>query len=145
MRDPYRSSPERNYNSIYRGFQMPLLNIFWSIFMFFLFIAWIWVLVGVISDVFRSDDLNGATKALWVLGIIVVPWLGVLAYIMIRGEGMAKRNLQAAAEAEKTRRAYIQDAAGPSIAEELSKLAELKDKGIITDAELQAQKTKLLG
>lgn len=124
---------------------MPLLNIFWSIFMFFLFIAWIWVLVGVISDVLRSDDLNGAAKALWVLGIIVVPWLGVLAYIMIRGEGMAERNLQAAAEAEKMRRAYIQDAAGPSVAEELSRLAELKEKGVITDAELQAQKTKLLG
>lgn len=113
--------------------------------MFFLFIAWIWVLVGVISDVLRSDDLNGAAKALWVLGIIVVPWLGVLAYIMIRGEGMAERNLQAAAEAEKMRRAYIQDAAGPSVAEELSRLAELKEKGVITDAELQAQKTKLLG
>ena len=79
---------------------MSLLNIFWSIFMFFLFIAWIWVIVGVISDVFRSDDLNGLAKALWVLGIIVIPWLGVLAYLMLRGEGMAERNAKAAAEAE---------------------------------------------
>jgi len=124
---------------------MPLLHIFWSIFVFFLFIAWIWVIVGVISDVFRSDDLGGGAKALWVLGIIVVPWLGVLAYLVIRGEGMAKRNLQAAAEAEKMRHAYIRDAVGSSVAEELSKLAELKDKGVITDAELQAQKTRLLG
>lgn len=123
---------------------MPLLNIFWSIFMIFLFVAWIWVLIGVISDVFRSNDLNGMEKALWVLGIIVVPWLGVLAYLVIRGQSMAERNAQAVAEAEKLRRAYIQEAAGPSTAEELSKLAELRDKGVITDAELQAQKTKLL-
>lgn len=123
---------------------MPLLNIFWSIFMIFLFVAWIWVLIGVISDVFRSNDLSGMEKALWVLGIIVVPWLGVLAYLVIRGQSMAERNAQAVAEAEKLRRAYIQEAAGSSTAEELSKLAELRDKGVITDAELQAQKTKLL-
>lgn len=123
---------------------MPLLNIFWSIFMFFLFIAWIWVLIGIVSDVFRSDDLSGIAKALWVLGIIVVPWLGVLTYIVLRGEGMAERNAKAAAEVEKMRRAYIHDATGSSIAEEISKLAELKEKGVITDAELQAQKAKLL-
>lgn len=124
---------------------MPVLNIIWSIFVFFLLVAWIWVLIGVISDVFRSKDLNGWAKALWVLGIIVIPWLGVLAYIVIRGEGMAERNAKAVADAEEMRRTYIRDAVAPSVADELSKLAELKEKGIITDAELQAQKTKLLG
>ncbi len=124
---------------------MPLLNIFWSIFMFFLLVAWIWVIVGVISDVFRSKDLGGVEKALWVLGIIAIPWLGVLAYIVIRGDGMAERNAQAVADAEKMRRDYLQDVVGSSTADELTKLAELKDKGIITDAELQAQKARLLG
>ena len=124
---------------------MPLLNIFWSIFMFFLLVAWIWVIVGVISDVFRSKDLGGVEKALWVLGIIAIPWLGVLAYIVIRGQGMAERNAQAVADAENMRRAYLQDVVGVSTADELTKLAELKDKGIITDAELQAQKARLLG
>ena len=124
---------------------MPLLNIFWSIFMFFLLVAWIWVIVGVISDVFRSKDLGGVEKALWVLGIIAIPWLGVLAYIVIRGQGMAERNAQAVADAEKIRRAYLQDVVGSSTADELTKLAELRDKGIITDAELQAQKARLLG
>ena len=124
---------------------MPLLNIFWSIFMFFLLVAWIWVIVGVISDVFRSKDLSGLEKALWILGIIVIPWLGVLTYIVLRGQGMAERNAQAVAEVEKMRRAYVQDVAGSSTADELTKLAGLRDKGIITDAELQAQKTKLLG
>ena len=113
--------------------------------MFFLLVAWIWVIVGVISDVFRSKDLGGVEKALWVLGIIAIPWLGVLAYIVIRGQGMAERNAQAVADAEKIRRAYVQDAVGVSTADELTKLAELKDKGIITDAELQAQKARLLG
>lgn len=124
---------------------MAILNIFWSIFIFFLFLAWIWTVVGVISDVFRSDDLSGFAKALWVLGIIVVPWLGVLAYIVIRGDGMKARNIQATVEAENMRQAYIRQAVGKPVSEELASLAELRDKGVITDAELQVQKTKLLG
>lgn len=123
---------------------MPLLNIFWSILMIFLFVAWIWVIIGVISDVFRSKDMDGLAKALWMLAIIVIPWLGVLLYIIVRGEGMAERNAQAMADAEAASRAYIKEAVGTSTADELAKLAELKEKGIITDAELQAQKAKLL-
>ena len=79
---------------------MHLLQIFWSIFMFFLLVAWIWAVIGIISDVFRSNDLSGIAKGLWVLFIIVVPWLGVLSYLVIRGDGMQERNLQAVAEAE---------------------------------------------
>ncbi len=124
---------------------MPLLNILWSIFVFFLFVAWIWVIVGVISDVLRSKDLDGLAKGLWVLGIIVVPWLGVLAYFVLRGDGMAERNAQALAEVEEAKRAYIQGVVGTSTADELAKLAELRDKGVITDAELEAHKAKLLG
>ncbi|MDJ0958566.1 MAG: SHOCT domain-containing protein [Arenicellales bacterium] len=128
---------------------MPLFDVLWSIFVFFLLIAWIWVLIGVISDVFRSDDLNGLAKGLWVLAIIVVPWLGVLAYLIIRGQGMAERNAKAAADAEKLRREYIREVvAGPSeasTADELTKLANLKEKGVLTDAEFEAQKAKILG
>ena len=128
---------------------MPLFDVLWSIFMFFLLIAWIWVLIGVISDVFRSDDLNGLAKGLWALAIIVVPWLGVLAYLIIRGQGMTERNAKAAADAEKLRREYIRDVvAGPSeasSADELTKLANLKEKGVITDTEFEAQKAKILG
>ena len=123
---------------------MSLFTIFWTIFMFFLFIAWIWVLIGVITDVLRSDDLNGITKALWVLGIIIIPWLGVLTYLMIRGDGMAERNEKALAKAEEMRRAHIQGGGEMSVAEQLSKLAELRDKGVISEVELQAQKAKLL-
>ena len=123
---------------------MPLLDIFWSIFVFFLMVAWIWAVIGVISDVFRSPDLGGASKGAWVLLIIVIPWLGVLSYLVVHGKGMQERNMQALADAGDRQRAYIQNVAGTSTADELSKLAELKDKNVITDAEFEAQKSRLL-
>ena len=123
---------------------MNLLDTFWSIFVFFLLVAWIWVVIGVISDVFRSRDLGGLSKGIWVMFIIVIPWLGVLSYVVIRGKGMQERNMQAVADAGERQRAYIQSVAGTSTADELSKLADLKDKGVITDAEFEAQKARLL-
>ncbi len=126
---------------------MQFFDFIWSIFVIFLLVAWIWVIIGVISDVFRSSDLGGLAKGLWVLFIIVVPWLGVLAYLIIRGKGMQERGEQAMLDAKETQRHYIQSIAGTStsIAEELSKLAELKDNGVITETEFLAQKAKLLG
>ena len=123
---------------------MNLLDTFWSIFVFFLLVAWIWVVIGVISDVFRSRDLSGLSKGIWVMFIIVIPWLGVLSYVVIRGKGMQERNMQAVADAGERQRAYIQSVAGTSTADELSKLADLKDKGVITDSEFEAQKARLL-
>jgi len=123
---------------------MNLLDTFWSIFVFFLLVAWIWVVIGVISDVFRSRDLGGLSKGIWVMFIIVIPWLGVLSYVVIRGKGMQERNMQAVADAGERQRAYIQSVAGTSTADELSKLADLKDKGVITDSEFEAQKARLL-
>ena len=123
---------------------MPLLHVMLSILEVFLLVAWFWVVVAMISDVFRSNDLNGVAKALWVFGIIIVPWVGVLLYLFIRGDSMAERSALAAAEVEKIRRAYIQDVAGQSTADELVKLAELRDKGVITENELEVQKGKLL-
>ena len=123
---------------------MQLFDVLGSIFMFFLMVAWIWVLIGVVSDVFRSHDIGGMAKAIWMLVIILIPWLGVLAYIIIRGEGMQQRNaaiLQDAAEAQRT---YIQNVAGVSTADELVKLADLQEKGVISEAEFAAQKAKLL-
>ncbi len=123
---------------------MEFLNVIGSIFMFFLFVAWIWVVISVITDIFRSDDLNGWGKGLWMMFVIVTPWLGVLLYLIFRGEGMQKRSMQAMADAAEAQRAYIQNAAGISTADELSKLAELKEKGVITESEFEAQKAKLL-
>lgn len=126
---------------------MEFLNIIWSIFVIFLLVAWIWVIIGVISDVFRSSDLSGLAKGLWVLFIIVIPWLGVLAYLIVRGKGMQERSAQAFVEAQDAQRAYIQNIASSpaSTADELAKLAELKEKGVISDTEFETQKAKLLG
>ena len=124
---------------------MPLLHMLWSIFLIFLLVAWIWAIIGVISDVFRSKDLSGMAKGLWVLFIIVFPWLGVLGYLIFRGSGMEERSMQTLAEADKIQRAYIKDAAGTSTADELAKMAELKEKGILTEEEFKNLKAKLLG
>ena len=126
---------------------MPVLDVLWTMLVFFLFIAWIWVLVSVVADVFRSDDLSGWAKALWVIFVIIIPWLGVLVYLIARGDEMAQRNVDDANAMEAARRAYIQDAAGSSAspAEELTKLAALKDSGVISDDEYAKLRAKVIG
>jgi len=123
---------------------MSFLHMLGSIFMFFLMVAWIWVVISVLTDIFRSKDINGWIKGAWVLFVIVMPWLGVLAYLIMRGDGMQKRTIEMIEKAGNQQREYIQNVAGISTADELTKLADLKEKGIITDAEFEAQKAKLL-
>ena len=110
---------------------MPLLHILELILVFFLLFAWIWVVIRIIADVILSKDLGGLAKGLWMLLIILIPWLGVLCYLIVRGRGIENRN-------------YTQRVAVSSVADELTKLAELRDKGVLTDAEFDAQKDKLL-
>jgi hypothetical protein len=101
----------------------------------------------VIFDVFRSDDLSGWAKALWALFIILLPWLGILIYLIARGDSMAQRKLDEAAAQQRATREYIQSVAatgGVSTADELAKLGELHKSGVLTDEEFAAQKTKLL-
>ena len=105
---------------------MEFFDVLKSIFSVFLMVAWIWVLIIVISDVFRSSDLGGLGKGFWMLFIILIPWVGVLSYIVLRGGGMHERSEQAHAAAADKQRAYIQSVAGTSTADELSKLAELR-------------------
>jgi len=126
---------------------MPLLDLFWTMLWFFLFIAWIWLLISIITDIFRSDDLSGWAKALWILFVIIVPWLGALIYLIARGGSMQERAMRDATERAKAQRQYIQEVAStgaPSSAEELTKLAQLRDSGVITTDEFEAQKAKLL-
>ncbi|WP_068108785.1 SHOCT domain-containing protein [Tropicimonas marinistellae] len=125
---------------------MPILHIFWSIFLIFLLVAWFWTLISVVADIFSSEDLSGLNKGLWLLGVIVVPWLGVLLYLVLRGDSMQERRRQAAADLQEAQKAYIREAAGaPSAADELAKLADLKEKGVISEEEFAAQKAKILG
>ena len=126
---------------------MPLLDLFWTMLWFFLFIAWIWLLISIVTDIFRSDDLSGWAKALWILFVIVVPWLGALIYLIARGGSMQERAMRDATERAKAQRQYIQEVAStgaPSSAEELTKLAQLRESGVITTEEFEAQKAKLL-
>jgi hypothetical protein len=124
---------------------MPLFDLFWTMLWFFLFFAWIWVLISVLTDIFRSDDLGGFAKAFWVIFVIVLPMLGVLVYVIARGGGMAERTMQRAAAQEHATQSYIRTVAGSSSADELAKLAELRNSGVLTEEEFAAQKAKLLG
>ena len=121
-----------------------VFDILWSIVLLFLLVAWIWVVISVLADVFRSRDMRGISKALWVLFIILIPWLGVLTYIIARGDRMQENQLETARQIEDAQRDYIRSVAGTSPATELEKLAALKEKGILSDAEFDAQKAKIL-
>ena len=124
----------------------PLLNLFWTMLWLFIWILWIFLLVRIILDIFRSDDLGGWSKALWVIFIIILPFIGVLVYLIARGSGMQKRDVRDARAGDQEMRSYIRSAAEtpPSTAEELSKLASLRDQGVLTEAEFDTQKAKLL-
>ncbi len=123
---------------------MPLLNLFFSMLWFFLFILWIWLVISIFIDIFRSDDIGGFAKAMWALFVIVLPLLGVLVYIIARGDSMNERAMKQAAAQEKAARQYIQEAAGSSTADELAKAAQLRKEGVLTDAEFAAFKAKVL-
>lgn len=126
---------------------MPLLDLFWAMLWFFLFFAWIWLLISIFGDIFRSKDMGGWGKALWTLFVIILPLLGTLIYLIARGGSMAERSLEEAKEQDAAMQAYIRDAAsgsGGSAADELKKLADLRTSGVISDQEFEAQKAKLL-
>ena len=123
----------------------PLLNVFWSIFIFFLWVIWIWILITVFIDIFRSHDLSGGLKALWFLFVLFIPLIGVLVYLIARGGEMHERAVRQAQQQDREARRYIQEAAGsPTSAEQLSKLADLRDRGVITADEFEREKAKIL-
>jgi hypothetical protein len=122
-------------------------QVFWSMLWFFLFFIWIWLLIVVFGDIFRSDDLSGWAKALWCIFIIVVPYLGVFVYLIARGHKMQEHSVKAAQAQEAAFRGYVQDVAGSGggAAEEISRLADLRDRGVISEAEFQQAKAKAIG
>lgn len=123
---------------------MPLLDFFWSLLWIFLFVLWIWLVISVFIDIFRSE-MSGVAKALWVLFVLVIPLIGVLIYLIVHGGDMQERAVKTAQDQEAATRAYIQAAAGSGgTADELAKLAALRDKGVLTEEEFQAQKAVVL-
>ncbi len=127
-------------------YNYPLLNVFLSMLYFFLFVIWIWIAVMVVVDIFRSHDLGGWGKAFWFLFVILIPYLGVFIYLIARGGKMHERQAAAAQESQKAFDQYVQQAAGATdVPTQLEKLAGLRDQGVITPEEFEAQKAKLLG
>jgi ABC-type multidrug transport system fused ATPase/permease subunit len=124
----------------------PVLDAFLTMLYFFLFIIWIWLLIMVFMDIFRSHDMGGWGKALWVIFIIILPFLGVFVYLIARGGKMHERAAQQAAQQQQAFDQYVKETAGAGTdtASQLAKLADLKSQGVLTDAEFEAQKGKIL-
>lgn len=126
------------------AYDYPILGLFWSMLMFFLFFAWLMLLFRVFADIFRSD-MGGLAKAAWSIFVILVPFLGVFVYVIAKGDEMRNRDIAVAQQNEAAFQAYVQQAAGSGgVASELSKLSDLRASGALTDAEFEAQKAKLL-
>ena len=120
-------------------------QVFWSMLWFFLFFIWIWLLILVFSDIFRSHDLSGWGKALWSIFVIFVPYLGVFVYLIARGHKMQEHAMQQAEQQDAAMRQYVQNVtASGGAADEIARLADLHAKGVISDAEFQQAKAKAL-
>ena len=127
------------------SYSYPLLGAFWTIIEIFLWVLWFWVLITVFIDIFRSSDLSGWGKALWFLFVLIIPLIGVLVYLIVRGGSMHDRMVRQAQQDDQQFREYVQDAAGSqSPADQLTKLADLRDRGVITNEEFERSKAKIL-
>ena len=127
------------------GYSYPLLSVFWTILEIFLWVIWIWILIWILIDIFRSHDLSGWAKALWFLFVLFIPLVGVLVYLIVRGGKMQERAVKQSQRDDEQFRAYVQDAAGSqSSADQLAKLADLRDRGVITAEEFDREKAKIL-
>jgi ABC-type multidrug transport system fused ATPase/permease subunit len=127
------------------SYSYPLLGAFWTIVMIFLWVIWFWVLITVFIDIFRSDDLSGGAKTLWFVLVLFFPLVGVLVYLIARGGTMQERSARQAQRQQEQIRSYVQEAAGsPSSADQLAKLADLRDRGVITAEEFDREKAKIL-
>ncbi|MEU3603519.1 SHOCT domain-containing protein [Streptomyces sp. NPDC006798] len=128
----------------------PLLNLFWTMLWFFLWIMWLFLLFKVITDLFRDHALNGWAKAGWMILVILLPFLGVLLYVIFRGRSMGEREISAAQEREASFKSYIRKTAGEGgggpggDVDQLARLHDLKEKGAITEDEYQQAKAKIL-
>lgn len=123
----------------------PLLDVFWTMLWFFCFFIWIWLLILVISDIFRSHDLGGGAKAAWLILVILLPLLGVLLYLIVRGNSMGVRSSQQAADSQAQFDAYVRQTAGTqSTAGQLADLAKLHDAGSLSDDDYEKAKAKIL-
>ena len=121
----------------------PFLDVFWTIIIFFFWVIWIWIVIQVLADVFRRHDIGGFAKALWVIFVVIVPWLGVLIYLIAEHDGMRERSTKQAQAQKEQLDQYVREAAGDS-ADQIAKAKALLDDGTITQQEFDALKAKAL-
>jgi type VI protein secretion system component VasK len=129
------------------AYDYPLLGLFWTMLFLFFWIAVLFLLFRVFADIFRSRDLSGWAKALWVIFVILVPFIGVVAYLIVRAHAMSEREIEETQHQSQAFRSSVQEVARSATGgavDELSKLADLKERGVVTDAEFEQQKAKLL-
>jgi Short C-terminal domain/Phospholipase_D-nuclease N-terminal len=128
------------------AYTYPLADLFGTMLGFFVLIIWFWLLIVIFGDIFRSHDMGGGAKTLWVLFIIILPFLGIFVYLIARGGKMHERAAAQAAQQQKAFDDYVKTTAGAGTnsADQLATLADLKQQGVITDAEFEAQKQKIL-
>jgi hypothetical protein len=123
----------------------PFLDVFWTILIFFVWVAWFMLLFRVIGDVFRRHDIGGGAKVLWLIFVILVPFLGVFIYLIAESKGMAERSMKEVEAQQQATDAYIQSVAGSGgAAAEIDKAKQLLDSGAISQAEFEAIKQKAL-
>ena len=123
----------------------PFLDVLWTMFIFFLWIIWFWLLFTVFVDVFRRHDIGGGKKALWLIFVIILPFLGVFIYIIVENDGMTQRNLDRAKAQQAQLDSYVRETAGSGgAANEIANAKQLLDQGTITQAEFDAIKQKAL-
>ncbi len=124
----------------------PLLNIFWTMLEFFAWVAWFWLVIYVLTDVFRNPDLSGGSKALWVLLVFFIPLFGALVYLIVHGDDMHERSGRRVSRQYGDRRDYTPGASGPaaSTADQLQDLADARDRGTISAQEFERQKAAIL-
>jgi hypothetical protein len=124
----------------------PVLDVFWTMFEIFAFVVWFWLLFVVLTDVYRSRDLSGWAKAAWTIFVLFLPLIGILVYLVTRGRSMNQRSAQQAQQQEEAFRSYVQETAAtsPSSADQLAKLADLRQRGVISSAEFETEKSKIL-
>jgi hypothetical protein len=123
-------------------------QVFWSMLWFFLWVIWIWLLIVIFGDIFRSHDLSGWGKALWSIFVIFLPYLGVFVYLIARGHKIQEHRMEDAQAQEAAMRQYVQNVAGSGgggTVDEISRLADLRDRGVLSEEEFQQAKAKALG
>ena len=128
------------------GSSYPLLDLFWTMLEFFLFFIWIWLIIMIFMDIFRSHDMGGFAKAIWVIFVIILPFLGILVYLIARGGGMHERAIKQSEQQQKAFDDYVKKtAAADSPADQLATLSTLHDQGKLSDDDFAKAKAKIIG